>query len=278
VTPSRTPKRRGVAVSALAAMVLAAFTAVPAAAAAKTITISGSTSVAPLMTLLARKYVRTHDNNIGFKVLQGGSDVGVADVAAGRVSVGMSSRDPKSADPGGLVFNRIAYDALCLITNQANTLPSLSQDQVQSVFGGTVRDWSAVPGATVGGTIDLNVRTAASGTQDAFDKIFMGGKKVFSGASQKASNGLVQQSVTSSAAPNAIGYVSLAFAEGANSVAYNGVPCTLRNAKSGQYGGRRSFYLVTQGEAQGAFKKVLRWILGNKAARKVTAKEWVPLK
>jgi phosphate transport system substrate-binding protein len=258
------------------AATLAAFLAAPAIAAAKTITLSGSTSVAPLATLLARKYVRTHDDNIGFKITQGGSDVGVADIAAGRVSAGMSSRDPKPSDPGGLVFNKIAHDALCLLTHNNNQLPGLDQTGVQNIFSGAVRDWSQVPGATVGGTIDVFVRTAASGTQDAFDKIFMGTKKVFSGASQKASNGLVQQSVV--ADPNGIGYVSLAFTEGGHTVPYKGVTCDLRNAKSGQYGGIRSFYIVTQGEPQGAVKKWIRWILGNKAARKVTATEWVPLK
>jgi phosphate transport system substrate-binding protein len=258
------------------AATLAAFLVAPAIAIGKTITVSGSTSVAPLATLLARKYVRTHNDNIGFKILQGGSDVGVADIAAGRVSIGMSSRDPKPSDPGGLVFNKIAHDALCLLTHKGNNLSGLDQAGVQNIFSGAVRDWGQVPGATVGGTIDVFVRTAASGTQDAFDKIFMGGKKIFSGASQKASNGLVQQSVVST--PGGIGYVSLAFTEGGNIVPYKGVTCDLRNAKSGQYGGIRSFYMVTQGEPAGAVRKFIRWILGNKKARKVTATEWVPLK
>lgn len=258
------------------AATLAAFLVAPAIAIGKTITLSGSTSVAPLATLLARKYVRTHDDNIGFKILQGGSDVGVADIAAGRVSIGMSSRDPKPSDPGGLVFNKIAHDALCLLTHNSNNLSGLDQAGVQNIFSGAVRDWGQVPGATVGGTIDVYVRTAASGTQDAFDKIFMGGKKIFSGASQKASNGLVQQSVVGD--PSGIGYVSLAFTEGGHVVPYKGVGCDLRNAKSGQYGGIRSFFMVTQGEPQGAVKKFIRWILGNKKARKVTATEWVPLK
>ena len=42
---------------------------------------------------------------------------------------------------------------------------------------------SDVPGAGTTGTINLVVRTAASGTQDAFQKIFMGSKTVLSGAS-----------------------------------------------------------------------------------------------
>ena len=45
-----------------------------------------------------------------------------------------------------------------------------------------------------------------------------------------------------------------------NVVAYNGVACTLRNAKSFQYGGVRSFYFVTRGAPVGGVKKFISWI------------------
>ncbi len=249
---------------------------VPASAAAKpTITMSGSTSVAPLAALLARKYLQVCDHCVSFKLLQGGSDIGVADVAAGRVTIGNSSRDPKPSDPGGLVFNKIAHDALCIVTNKANPLPGIDQAGVQAIFGGSVRSWSGVPGSSQSGTIDAIVRTPASGTQDAFQKIFMGSTKVFSGASQKASNGLIEQSVSGD--PNGIGYVSLFFTKNVHVVPYKGVDCNLRNAKSGQYGGLRNFYMVTRGAPTGAAKKWINWITHSKAAAKVTATQWVPL-
>ena len=255
---------------------LAALVVFPATAAARpTITMSGSTSVAPLATLLAKKYIKVCGHCVSFKILQGGSDVGVADVAAGRVSIGNSSRDPKPSDPGGLVFNKIAGDAICLITNPANRVPSFDQNQVQAVFGGDVRNWGGVPGSTVNGTIDVTVRTAASGTQDAFQKIFMGSKKVFSGASQKSSNGLIQQTVQRDSV--AVGYVSLAFTRGVHPVAYRGVPCNLRNAKSGQYGGLRNFYMVTRGAPRGAVKRFIGWVKHSGPANRIIATDWVPL-
>ena len=52
------------------------------------------------------------------------------------------------------------------------------------------------PGAKVTGPINLNVRTQASGTQDAFRNIFMGQSlNVAPSASQKSTNGLVQAAV-----------------------------------------------------------------------------------
>ena len=258
---------------------IAALMVIPAGAQAakSTITISGSTSVAPLATLLAQKYVKSPaGKGTKFKILQGGSDVGISDVSRGRVTVGMSSRDPKPSDPGGIVFNRIAKDAICLVTNPANGVASFDQALVQNIFSGKIRSWDQVPGAKEKGTIDLFVRTPASGTQDAFDKIFMSPEKIFSGASQKASNGLVQQSVQRDKA--GIGYVSLAFTKGTTVGSYKGVPCTLRNAKSGQYGGVRSFYFVTRGAASGPVKKWIKWTRSNKAALKIAASEWVPFK
>jgi len=260
---------------AVGAICLVGATA-PAVAGASTITLSGSTSVAPLAAKLASKYVQSK-NGVQFKLLQGGSDVGIADVAHGRVTLGMSSRDPKSSDPGGLVFNKIARDAICLITSKSNPLPNLSQSQVQGIFGGSVRSWSDVSGSPKNGTIDVIVRTAASGTQDAFQKIFLGSTSVFGGASAKSSNGLVQQAVKGNTKGAAIGYVSLAFTKGVHTTPYQGVSCTLRNAKSGQYSGVRNFFLVSRGAPSGAAKKWIKWIRKNKAAEKIIASEWVPL-
>jgi phosphate transport system substrate-binding protein len=257
-------------------LVLGLSLLLPAYSAAKeTITMSGSTSVAPLAASLARKYVKVCRHCVGFKLLQGGSDIGVSDVASGRVTIGNSSRDPKPSDPGGLVFNKIARDGVCIVTNPANPVPTIDQAGVQAVFGGRVRNWSQVPGARQSGTIDVVVRTAGSGTQDAFQRIFMGSTKVFGGASQKTSNGLVQQIVKSD--DNAVGYVSLYFAKGLFAIPYMGVPCTLRNAKSGQYGGTRNFYMVTRGAPKGAAKAFINWVKTSSAASKIIGTNWIPL-
>ncbi|HYJ22498.1 MAG TPA: substrate-binding domain-containing protein, partial [Solirubrobacterales bacterium] len=167
----------------MAACALSASLVVPAAATAAkpTITMSGSTSVAPLAALLAKKYIAGCGGCVTFKLLQGGSDVGISDVASGRVTIGNASRDPKPTDPGGLVFNKIAHDAVCLVTHKSNPLPGIDEAGVQAIFGGSVRTWSSVPGSSASGTIDTFVRSPASGTQDAFQKIFLGSTKVFSG-------------------------------------------------------------------------------------------------
>jgi phosphate transport system substrate-binding protein len=262
--------RRGVAMAAVAACSL------PATAAAKpVITLSGSTTVAPLAGLLAKKWVKVCHKCVKFKLLQGGSNVGVADVAAGRVTIGNSSRDPQPSDPGGLIFTPIARDAVCLITNNANKLPDLSQNAVQHIFHGDTRDWGSVPGATVSGSIQLYQRAVTSGTHDAFQKLFMNPFSVSSTAKPESSNGLVEQDVSSH--PNGIGYVSLHFSSGVHPVSYQGVSCTLRNAKSGNYAGVRNLYMVTLGNPSGPAGKWIHWIRTSKDAARIVASDWVPL-
>ncbi len=246
------------------------------ASAAPVITMSGSTSVAPLAALLAKAYIKKYPGKVKFKLAQGGSDVGVADVAAGRVSIGNSSRDPKPTDPGGIFFNKIARDAICVITNTGNTVGDLSQDTIQGIFSGSIRNWSDVPGSPITGPIDLVVRTQASGTQDAFQKIFMGTKTVSSGAAAVASNGLVQQKVKSD--KQAIGYASLDFVGGTHAASYKGIGCNLRTAKSGQYGGVRNFWMVTRGRAKGQLASFISWVQNNSSAQKIVGTHWVPLK
>jgi phosphate transport system substrate-binding protein len=262
---------------ALIVTVTVALLAVPATAQAKsTITLSGSTSVAPLATKLAKAYLKARPGKAKFRILQGGSDIGIADVSHGRVSLGMSSRDPQPSDPGGLVFNRIARDGVCIATHPGNSIGNLAQDTVQAIFSGRVRSWSQVPGATASGAIDLIVRNPASGTQDAFQNIFMGQDlRVSPSASQRPSNGRVQQAIASN--ENAIGYVDFNFTRGLHTVPYKGVACTLRNAKSGQYGGVRNFWLVSRGKAKGAAASFITWVKSRKA-RKIIATNWVPLR
>jgi phosphate transport system substrate-binding protein len=239
---------------------------------------SGSTSISPLATDLARGYLRANPNSVRFRILQGGSDIGVNDVARGRVTIGMASRDPLASDPGRLQFNRIARDGVCVISNPNNPINNLSAEQIQAIFAGRVRNWGDVPGARVSGAIDLVVRTQASGTQDAFQNIFMGGPRgprVAGSASQRSSNGLVQSSVRSNR--NAIGYVDFRFTSGTNPVSFRGVACNLRNAQAGTYGGVRNFWMVTRGAPSGATASFLRFARSSRGQR-IVGRKYVPLR
>src|SRR3954467_12510361 len=131
-------RRLGAALTAAAV----AAVAVPASAwAVSTITISGATGSAPLVALLAKKYVKLKPGKVRFKLAQGGGEVGVQDAAAGRVTIGNAARDPRPSDPAGLVFYPIAKDFFCFDTNPANPLPNLTLAQAQAIWTGQIRNW-----------------------------------------------------------------------------------------------------------------------------------------
>jgi phosphate transport system substrate-binding protein len=251
----------------------------PAAALAKsvpTITISGASGSAPLVGLLAKAYIKSHPHVVKIKVAQGGGEVGVQDVAAGHVTIGDASRDPKPTDPPGLVFYPIAKDSFCFDVNPANKLGNLTTAQAKAIWTGQVRDWDKVPGATVHGTIDLIGRTSASSLPPLVQSLLLGGSKVSSLANLQGADSLVENAVAHD--PNAIGYNSGYYAKqrDVSALAYNGVGCTLQNVRSGQYPGVRTYYEVTKGPAKGPAAKFIAWIRSSAAARKIIAAIAIP--
>ena len=262
----------------LMAGVLGVAAPAAASAATTTVTISGATASYPLVSLLAQKYVKLFPKKVKFKIAQGGAQIGINDVAAGRVTIGDVSRDPLPADPAGLVFYPIAKYGICVVTNKANTLSNLTPAQVISIFTGKTRSWAQVPGATASGTIDLISRTSVAGVLTNFQTLLLEGKKVSPLASELSSEGLLRQSVEND--PNGIGFLSnyQAALGTLHSVGYNGVPCNKTTATSGQYAGTARFYEVTKGKATGAASAFIGWIEASKAARKIISSQWIPIK
>jgi phosphate transport system substrate-binding protein len=259
--------------SALLALALA----MPAGAwAAKRLNIGGSTSVLPLMQQLATAYHKAFPRIPAPRVGGGQSDVGISGAASGRFDIGDSSRDPIiGVDPKGLVFTKLARDGVCIITNTANPVGSLSQESVERIFTGSIRDWSQVPGSPISGPIDLFDRDGASGTQDAFQHIFLGEtQKISPSATAETSNGLEQNAISSD--KQAIGFVSFKFVGGVHPVKFAGVECNLANAKSGQYLGVRNFWMVTKGAPKGEVAKFERWATsGNAATKRIISSNWI---
>ena len=185
----------------------------PVAAGARALLLSGSTSMFPLVIQLAALYHKdTHQPTPS--VGQGTSGAGIDEVAAGRVDIGDVSRDPIiGQDPKGLVFTKIARDALCVITNKSNPISNLSAAAGRTDLHRTNSQLERSPGATATGPIDLYDRVASSGTQDAFEDIFLGETlKVAPSASQQETEGGMRQAVIGD--KNGVGFASFDFISG----------------------------------------------------------------
>lgn len=253
-----------------AALVALTMVAPVAAQAATAIKISGSTTVQPIATKLAAVYKSLNKGTV--IVTGGGSSVGINDVLAGRVDVGMSSRDLKDSEKAkGAVETPFARDALVVIVHPSNKVTNLTLDQIKGIYTGRITNWKQVGG--VDRRIVVTGRTAASGTYEFFKESFLGGARQFRGTRQYASNGMVRSAVAQN--KGAIGYVGMPFVNrSVKALKVGGVAPTRTNALNGTYKHVRYLYWVTKGAPAGAAKEFIDWTL-TPAGQRVVETEYL---
>ena len=180
-------------------------------AGARRLIIGGSTSVLPLAQKLATAYHKAFPNIPAPQVSGGQSDIGIAGAASGRFDIGDSSRDPiPGVDPKGLVFTKIARDGVCVITNNANPPPTSPRKRSKASSRAHPRLERSRRVDRSQGPIDLFDRDGASGTQDAFQHIFLGETlKISPAATAETSNGLEQNAVAGDKAGHRLRVVRL---------------------------------------------------------------------
>ncbi len=157
--------------------------AAPAAPAAGSLSgklqLAGSTSVQPLAEQLATAFMKANPG-VKVEVQGGGSGVGVTSAGEGTVDIGTVSRDLTAAEKSkypDLRAVRIAIDGIAIVTNPGVKLPSLTKDQVASIFAGEITNFKDVGGPDA--AIVVVTREEGSGTRDAFQGLVMGTKKLF---------------------------------------------------------------------------------------------------
>lgn len=106
-----------------------------------TLTISGSSSVYPVMEVLVENYSAL---NPGVKVTlqQSDSTTGLNDAASGTSDIGMASRELKASETEkGLTGMAIALDGIAVIVNNDNTVDGLTTENVRDIYTGAVTSW-----------------------------------------------------------------------------------------------------------------------------------------
>ncbi|MFR2564167.1 MAG: substrate-binding domain-containing protein [Anaerovoracaceae bacterium] len=109
-----------------------------------TITLAGSTSVAPVMEVLADNYKKLNDG-VEIEIQQTGSGAGIQSTIEGVCDIGMASRaleDEESKE--GLESKQIALDGIAVIVNSDNSVDELTTDQIIKIFTGEITDWSDI--------------------------------------------------------------------------------------------------------------------------------------
>jgi phosphate transport system substrate-binding protein len=108
------------------------------------ITIAGSTSVAPVMEIIAEAY-KVINPEVTIEIQQTGSSAGMTSTIEGVCDIGMASRELKGSElSGGLTATTIAMDGIAVIVNNKNAVESLTSEQVKSIFTGSITSWSDI--------------------------------------------------------------------------------------------------------------------------------------
>jgi len=213
----------------------------PRAARADGVTLSaaGSTALLPLLKASAQEYQSRHPSTT-IAVAGGGSRLGLSQVAAGNVDLGMS--DTAASGYPTLVDHRVCVVGYVVLANPAVEVTSLSKKQLQGIFAGTIVNWNEVGGP------DLKVvaidRTRGTGTHLVFAQTIMGPVRFAEpGLSEDATLDVLADvranpgAISYAAFPGLKKYVDGAFAplEGVRELAIDGVAPSEETIGAGTY-------------------------------------------
>ena len=107
------------------------------------ITISGSSSVSPLMEKLAEAYKELNPE-VAIEINATDSTGGMNDAANGVSDIGMASRALKESEAAQLTGTAIAMDGIAVIVNNNNPAENLTVKQICSIYTGEVTEWEEI--------------------------------------------------------------------------------------------------------------------------------------
>jgi phosphate transport system substrate-binding protein len=172
-----------------------------------TITATGASTIAPLMSEIGKSFEKANPN-VRIDVQSGGTARGITDVRQGTARIGMVSRalHPDEADLNAVL---IARDGVAMVVHKSNPVKALSRAQIIAIYTGAVRNWKEVGGPD----LPLTVISKAEGrsTLEVFTQYFgLNSRQI---RAQIIIGDNQQEIQTVSTNKGAIGYVSIGSAE-----------------------------------------------------------------
>lgn len=252
----------------------------------------GSDTIVNLALAWAEKYQIDHPE-IRISVTGGGSGTGIAALINGTVTIANASRkisadELTQATAKGInpVEHIIARDAIAVIVNPNNPVNQLSLQQISDIYSGKISNWNEVGGEDR--PIVRLSRESNSGTHVYFLEtvIRLGDKKnktLFSMDTLllPSSEGIINELRSN---PNAIGYDGLGYVPKdlkmiavAKKDGEAFVLPSINTVNDKTYAVARDLYMYTAGEAEGATKDYLAWIISAQAQQIVADLGFVPI-
>ena len=204
--------------------------------ASNTFVVGGSSSVSPLMSVLADAYMEDHDVSITVTTTDSGT--GIANAQSGTYAIGMASKKVEGYDD--LVAQTLCMDGIACIVHTNCTLENVTKAELKALY---------TEGTPIGPVTNCISRESGSGTFSAFNELvgFEEGDMRTDGLDIYSSTSAVLSAVSSNSAGNILGYISMGSLPKSGSVKalnFESVEATVANVASGTYALSRPFVLM----------------------------------
>lgn len=262
----------------LKALLAMAAAGVSSAVCAQQVTVSGSSTIAPLVSEIGKRFEQRHPG-VRVDVQSGGSSRGMSDARQGLSQIGMVSRALK-ADEADLTAIPIAMDGVSVILHRSNTVSTLSDAQIKAIYTGEIRNWKALGGPDR--TITVVNKAEGRSTLELFLHHFQLKNKDIRAQVVIGEN---QQGIKTVAGnPGAIGYVSIGTAEyeaergtPIRLLPMGGVPATVAQVQAGKFPLSRPLNLVIKGAPSATTRMFIDFAQSKDVHDLVKAQFFVPL-
>lgn len=263
---------------------LVSFSLVVPSVTAKEINVSGSTSVARVMDVLAEKFNQVHSDS--YIAVQGvGSTAGITLIKKGVADIGMSSRYlTESEQDESLTVTPIAFDGLAVVVNQSNPIQNVTREQLYDIYKGKITNWKQVGGHDQ--KIAVVTREASSGSRYSFESL-LGLTKVINGRLVSDinpdnlvvnSNSMVKTIVNHN--KQAIGFISTGSVDRSiKAIQFEGVEANQKNIATGRYELSRPFLVLYKTEKVDKDSLAfIRYLTGSEAKALIGEYGYTPIK
>lgn len=243
------------------------------------IVITGSSTAAPLVTEIGRRYESTHPG-VRVEVQTGGSSRGIADVRQGLSSLGMSSRSLTAAESGGCRVEVLARDGVAFIVHADNPMRFPTRADLRAILTGGITRWSELDGrdAPIHLVSRADGRSELELVREFFD-LERGAiaATIIAGETQQALKSVITDE-------NAITFLSLGSAEfeverggPIRLLPLDGVPATSESVANGRYPLQRPLLFVARVDATAEADAFLRYALSSDHDDLIARNAFVPI-
>jgi len=176
-----------------------------------------------------------------------------------------------------LVPHKIALDGIAVIASKQiydAGVTNISIAQLKGIYDHTITNWETLGGPDE--TIFVVGRDTSSGTYASFNDMLKLNETTQILDKSASENAQVKAAVAG--ANNGIGYVGLGFVDATTpALRLNGILPSIETVKDNSYPLSRSLYMYTKGEATGAEKMFIDFVLSPEGQAIVEQEEFVPL-